>query len=70
MSELPISDKEIERLRMLAESLRNVKGSVTANWTADMSDQMLELMLSAVRVRGRRRALKQMWEVEEWLSGT
>ncbi len=30
-SRLPIRDKELESVRVLAESLRDVKGSVTVN---------------------------------------
>lgn len=66
---LPVSDAEIERIRILAESLREVSGAVTVNWVAELSDSALETALRSVRSRQRRTAIKRMWEVEEWLSG-
>ena len=67
-SKLPVSNPELERIRTLAESLKDVKGSQTANRVADFSDATLEMMLSATRQRGRRKAIRSMWEVEDWLS--
>lgn len=63
----PISGAELERIRALAESLREVKGSVTVNRVADFSDALLETALAATKQRGRRKAIKSMWEVEDWL---
>jgi hypothetical protein len=68
-SKLPLSDAELERIKALAESLRELKGSQTANRVADLSDSALQLILAATRQRGRRRAIRSMWEVEDWLSG-
>lgn len=63
-----LSDSELKRLRVLAESLRGERGSVTVNWAADLSDSKLEILLKATQESRRSSAVKRMWDVEKWLS--
>jgi hypothetical protein len=64
-----VSDGEIKKIRMLAESLRKVSGAQTAGAVAKLSDEMFKAYLSTRKDLSRREAIKRLWELEEWLIG-
>lgn len=67
-SKLGISDKDIEETAALAEPLAKVSGAKTAEMVAKMSDAMLEIYLSSTKEENRPRAIRRMWEMEEWIT--
>jgi hypothetical protein len=64
-----VSDEEIEEIRTLVEPLRKVSGAKTAERVAKLSDEMFESYLSATKEPSRRKAIRRLWELEEWLIG-
>lgn len=64
-----VSEGEIKEIRVLAESLREASGAETVETVAKLSDEKLETYLSTARERNRRKAIRRMWELEEWFSG-
>jgi hypothetical protein len=66
---LGVSEGQIREIRALAEPLREIGGAKTAGMVAKLSDERLNAYLSMTRERGKRKAIKRMWELEEWLIG-
>lgn len=69
MKKTKLTKSEIADIILLCEPLRNVSGGETAGQVAELSDAMLEIFLSTVREKDRRKAIEKMWEMEEWLTG-
>ncbi|MEW6222362.1 MAG: hypothetical protein AB1476_03460 [Candidatus Hadarchaeota archaeon] len=62
------SELDFVGLQALVEPLRRMEGSKTADMVAEMSDAMLEVFLRTTRENDRERAIKKMWDLEEWLT--
>ncbi len=63
-----VSGLDVKDLKVLVEPLRNKSGAKTAAMVAELSDVMLELYLSTTRESSRKRAIRRMWEIEEWFT--
>ncbi|MEW6592444.1 MAG: hypothetical protein AB1305_01995, partial [Candidatus Hadarchaeota archaeon] len=55
-------------LQALVEPLREMEGAKTAEMVAEMSDAMLEVFLRTTKEKDREKAVKKMWDLEEWLT--
>jgi hypothetical protein len=66
---LGVSDEEIKKIRMLVEPLRKVSGAETAGAVAKLSDEMFKAYLSTTKEPNKHKAVKRLWELEEWLTG-
>jgi hypothetical protein len=68
IEKLGVSDSEIKNIRVLAESVRDVSGAKTADDMAGLSDAMFEIFISTTKEGDRTRAIRRIWELEEWFT--
>lgn len=63
-----VSSDEVKDIKALVEPLMKLDCSKTADMVAEMSDQMLEVFLKTTKEADRQKAIKKMWDVEEWVT--
>ncbi len=63
-----VSGLNVRDLKALVEPLREKSGAKTAAMVAELSDAMFELYLSTTKEPSRKRAIRRMWEIEEWFT--
>jgi len=63
-----VSPEDIREVRALVEPLRGFDCARTAEMVAEMSDEMLEAFISTTRETDRQKAIKKIWDVDDWVT--